>query len=330
MCICNGTLYPVDTMRFYFHKFVIRTSLSLTILPVKHSILQIIACSRLIVMSMNRTDLYSRYLEDGNRLLIIAPDTEILQFLEDHYSKRHYKTLCVSSSKDAIKTVKEFLPHVVLMSLTFGLELLRQIREIDEFCSILLFTSGENIESEELTHHDFFIADAVFHVDAPEEAELPELLSDIGWTFDAQLSRFKSKYLGGFVFVLMPFSKEVDHVYFSGIKPCVESCGLTCERVDEQHFTDSILSTIFENIKKARFIVAEMTGKNPNVFYEVGYAHAINKPVILIADNLKDIPFDLKDKPHIEYNGDIEVLKTMLAMRLRGLISKRVGWTTDS
>jgi len=283
-------------------------------------------------MSMNRTDLHSRYLEDEKRLLIIAPDAEILQFLEDHYSRRDYKTLCVNSSEDTIQTVKEFSPHVVLMSLTFGLELPRKIREIDEFCSILLFALGEKAQSEldKLTHPDAFIVDGVFQINAQEKTQLPEYLSDIEWAFDAQLSRFKSKYLGGFVFVLMPLSKEFDHVYFSGIKPCVEGCGLTCERVDEQYFTDSILSTIFENIKKARFIVAEMTGKNPNVFYEVGYAHAINKPVILITDSLKDIPFDLKDKPHIEYNGDIESLKTRLAMRLRGLIEKRVGWKIDS
>lgn len=280
---------------------------------------------------MNRMDPHSRYLGGEKRLLIIASNVDLLQFLKDHYSKRDYKILCLSSSENIVQTITGFSPHVVLMSVTF-FELLRKIREVDEFCSILLFASNENTESEldKFADSDVLISDGAFHIDAREHTRLPELLLDIEWAFDSYSHRFRSKYLGGSVFVLMPFSKEFDQVYYSGIKPSVEGCGLTCERVDEQHFTDSILNAIFENIEKARFVVAEMTGKNPNVFYEVGYAHAMSKPVVLITDNVKDIPFDLKHKPHVEYNGNLAVLKAKLTKRLRGLIEKRVGWKIDS
>jgi hypothetical protein len=59
-----------------------------------------------------------------------------------------------------------------------------------------------------------------------------------------------------------------------------------------------------------------MTGKNPNVFYEVGYAHALGKNVILLTKNSEDIPFDLKHYPHIVYNGKIVLLKDELKKRL--------------
>jgi hypothetical protein len=59
-----------------------------------------------------------------------------------------------------------------------------------------------------------------------------------------------------------------------------------------------------------------MTGKNPNVFYEVGYAHAMKKPCALITQNSSDIPFDLQHHAHIIYGGRIAELKSSLTSRL--------------
>jgi len=104
-----------------------------------------------------------------------------------------------------------------------------------------------------------------------------------------------------FVFVLMPFSKDFDDVYKVAIKPACERAGAYCERVDEQHFDGSMLQRIYNQIAKADFVIADMSGKNPNVFYEVGYSHAIDKRVILVTNSSSDIPFDLKHHPHIVY-----------------------------
>jgi hypothetical protein len=80
-----------------------------------------------------------------------------------------------------------------------------------------------------------------------------------------------------FVFVLMPFSDEFDDVYRSGIRPACETAGVHCERVDDQKFDETILERIYNQIQSAKIIVADMTGCNPNVFYEVGYAHPPQK-----------------------------------------------------
>ncbi len=120
-----------------------------------------------------------------------------------------------------------------------------------------------------------------------------------------------------FAFVLMPFAEAFDDVYKLGIKPACENAGAYAERVDEQLFIGSITQRIYNQISKAEVIVADMTGRNPNVFYEVGYAHALGKPVILLAQRADDIPFDLKDYPHVVYGGSIASLIPEVEKRIR-------------
>ena len=97
-----------------------------------------------------------------------------------------------------------------------------------------------------------------------------------------------------FAFVLMPFDDKFDDLYRLGIKEPAATLGIRAERVDEQLFREGILDRIYRQISAADVIVAEMTGQNPNVFYEVGYAHAKEKLCILSTAEADDIPFDLK------------------------------------
>ena len=120
-----------------------------------------------------------------------------------------------------------------------------------------------------------------------------------------------------FVFVLMPFASEFDDIYRYGIKEACEKAGTYAERVDEQIFQGSILERIYNQIAKANIIIADMTGRNPNVFYETGYAHALGKPTILLTQNSDDIPFDLKHHYHIVYGGRIGNLAGQLEPRVR-------------
>jgi hypothetical protein len=115
----------------------------------------------------------------------------------------------------------------------------------------------------------------------------------------------------------MPFDNEFDDVYKLGIKQSCVDAGAYCERVDEQIFDESILERIYNQISKADVVIADMTNRNPNVFYEVGYAHALGKTTILLTKNSEDIPFDLKHYPHIIYNNKISKLKDELTTRVR-------------
>jgi len=119
-----------------------------------------------------------------------------------------------------------------------------------------------------------------------------------------------------FCFVLMPLASEFNDIYAFGIKGACDDVGVYCERVDEQIFQGSIMERVYNQIAHADVIVADMTGKNPNVFYEVGYAHALGKRSILITKEASDIPFDLKHFPHIVYNSQIAGLRSQLAKRV--------------
>lgn len=114
----------------------------------------------------------------------------------------------------------------------------------------------------------------------------------------------------------MPFDSKFDDVYKFGIKGAAEDAGAYAERVDEQIFNEGILERVFNQINKADVVVADMTGRNPNVFYEVGYAHALGKIVLLLTQHADDIPFDLKHHQHTVYEGSIETVKSALTKRL--------------
>lgn len=125
-----------------------------------------------------------------------------------------------------------------------------------------------------------------------------------------------------FVFVLMPFDEKFDDIYKFGIKGTAEEVGAYAERVDEQIFTEGILERIFNQINKADLIVADMTGRNPNVFYEVGYAHSLGKIVLLLTQDVDDIPFDLKHRQHIVYGNKIQYLRKELSSKLTWAINE--------
>ena len=97
-------------------------------------------------------------------------------------------------------------------------------------------------------------------------------------------------------FVLMPFTTEyhLKEVYEDNIQTTVHNCGMTCLRADDILNNDAIIEDIWGQINKAKVIIADLTGKNPNVFYELGIAHTIGKEVIMISQNIDDVPFDLR------------------------------------
>lgn len=136
---------------------------------------------------------------------------------------------------------------------------------------------------------------------------------------------------GPYLFVLIPFAEKFRDIYTLGIKSVATKLGFRCERVDEIEFNDAILSRIYDGIQRADLVIAEMTGRNPNVFYEVGYAHALSKEVVLLTQKACDIPFDLAGHNHIIYTGSITSLQQRLEKRLKAFLrNKKMRETTDA
>ncbi len=138
----------------------------------------------------------------------------------------------------------------------------------------------------------------------------------------AELSE-KKKEKSPDIFVIMPFSPELDDVYHLGIREVAESLKCSCKRVDEMEFTGDILDEIYNSIVNSKIIIAEVSSPNPNVYYELGYAHALRKPVILITKDISASPFDLRMYNHIIYENIVD-LRKKLKRRLEVLLSGTV------
>jgi hypothetical protein len=78
--------------------------------------------------------------------------------------------------------------------------------------------------------------------------------------------------------------------------------GLTCLRADDVFAQGSLMNNMWAHIALSKVIVADCTGRNPNVFYEIGLAHAIGRAVVLITQDAGDMPFDLRHLLFIKYD----------------------------
>jgi hypothetical protein len=105
-------------------------------------------------------------------------------------------------------------------------------------------------------------------------------------------------------FVIMPFAPEFDDVY-EVIRATVEQYGFDCVRADERYLSGPIFDDFIDEIQRADVVVADLTGKNPNVYYEAGYAAALRKPLIQIAQSVADLPFDVRHLRVFSYNTKI-------------------------
>lgn len=108
--------------------------------------------------------------------------------------------------------------------------------------------------------------------------------------------------LNGTCVVLTPFKDPFDTYFVSIIKPAINTAKLNAVRGDSLFRPSPIMADVWQMIQECKVLIADLTEKNANVFYELGLAHALGKPVVLLADNLGDVPFDLQSLRVIIYD----------------------------
>lgn len=126
------------------------------------------------------------------------------------------------------------------------------------------------------------------------------------------------------VALMIPFDVSFTRVCKT-IKSAATSLSLKCERADDIFENSVLVQDIFTLIFKASIIVCDCSGKNSNVLYETGIAHLLGRSVILITQNLDDIPFDLRHHRIITYLNDsagLRTLKKKLTNRMKTLMGK--------
>lgn len=121
-------------------------------------------------------------------------------------------------------------------------------------------------------------------------------------------------------FVAMRYTEndENDHAYRYGIRPAIEEAGLNCVRVDEQQHSGGVLDAVRMDIQRSRFVVVKVDEPNLNVYFELGYAMALEKDILLVCDTglVRELPTDLLNTICVTYTrGGYEELKENLKAR---------------
>jgi hypothetical protein len=123
------------------------------------------------------------------------------------------------------------------------------------------------------------------------------------------------------VFIIMPFDVEFNELYVFIKKQIEKDSSFQVFRADDLVNQQNILKDIVQSINISDLIIADLTDLNANVFYELGLAHALRKNVILLTQDIQELPFDLRSYRVIEYSTHFSKVKE-LEEKLNDIITK--------
>ena len=170
--------------------------------------------------------------------------------------------------------------------------------QVNEFIEVFISALKEAELLEELSSGKFRVLD----VSSPADTS-----TEVGEEQIKRLSKGLTVAADDACFVMMPFANPIGGYYDSIYKPAIEKAKLKADRADADLYgTGKIIDQIWQGITSARVLLAELTNRNANVLYELGLAHALHKPVILVCSkaNEGDVPFDLRHVRVIYYDKD--------------------------
>jgi hypothetical protein len=183
---------------------------------------------------------------------------------------------------------KEFLVNAAVDSFKIKRE------NVDEFIDVFLQTLRDAELLEDVGGGKNRVLDATLPA---------EVGSGVGEEQIKKLSKGLTVQATDSCFVMMPFAEPLGGYYATVYQPAIEKAKLKAVRADAEIFgTGKIIDQIWSGIHSARVLVAELTGRNPNVLYELGLAHALRKPVVLVSSNEDDVPFDVRHVRVIYYD----------------------------
>ena len=126
-------------------------------------------------------------------------------------------------------------------------------------------------------------------------------------------------------FVLIPHNPEYQRIFERAIEPAMRANGLDSRKADDLYKPGAILAQVWEHIRAAEVIVADVSDKNPNVIYELGLCYGLRRCPILLVRNWADLPFNLRNLRYIEYEdkaGGAEVLKKKLTAAIEQFLAQ--------
>ncbi len=159
-----------------------------------------------------------------------------------------------------------------------------------------IFKTGPFI-TEALLFLPFMISIVWSHLDDSTSAGAPRVIPKL----DLELLNLKPIFgrkefslRRDFCFYLGPFNQPITSIYQTSVAAPLRDLGFNIRRADEIFGSQPVMNDIWDAINEAYIIVADVTGRNPNVMYEIGMAHTVGKKVIILTQTMDDVPFDLR------------------------------------
>lgn len=169
--------------------------------------------------------------------------------------------------------------------------------ETDEWHLVKVVVHGSNLD---LHFDDVKVVSASKQVQSGELTLLMQSWKSI------EIRNFKIERRLPICFIAMQFTPEFNSLYQQVIKPTCEEFDYEVIRADDFYTNGLIIEDILRSIRTASLIIADVTPNNPNVYYEVGFAHGIGKTTILLSDrNREKLPFDISGFRTLFYENSI-------------------------
>jgi hypothetical protein len=228
---------------------------------------------------------------------------------------RQARRFAMGNVGDAMLTVQGHTGVTQMIDLALGLE---------KPCLLLPFTGGA---SRERWSENRDLIRGWFELDSKEVALLenarPDDMSSEEVTGLARtvvqilLRRLRPK-----CFVMMPFHTDFDRLYAEGVRPAVAAAGFNPVRADHLNLVGNAVEVLRTAIHACDCAVAVLTRFNVNVVYELGFAHALGKPVVLLCEwgegrRLPELPFDLRNETVLGHDSDLGALREKLTAVLK-------------
>ncbi|HYJ85290.1 MAG TPA: response regulator [Pyrinomonadaceae bacterium] len=217
------------------------------------------------------------------------------------------------SEEPALAALDDLSPDIAIVhfavSIKRTLEFIERIHLRDFTVSIVYLTyySGEDVHQQAMEAGAFAVLQKPLNI---YDAEFIQLLRDA-------LAESKRRKRGARgkrqALVLMPFAEEFDEVY-STVKEVFEHLGYRCERMDDIQYVGNVMTMLYEKLEESEFIIADITGNNPNVFYEIGYADALSKIVIILKHESSTAPFDVHVRRSLIYEDTAQLKEALTTM----------------
>jgi hypothetical protein len=218
--------------------------------------------------------------------------------------EENFETLDPQEAKELIKKSQESLNVIVILFQHGSSQIAVTSNYEENETHLILMLSTKEKNKNALTEISNFLNLKSLLVNNNNKMNKNELITNP--IFNER--NFKLKH--GNCFVVMPFSEPWSDRVYKKLKSILISQKITVVRADNL-FGQNVLEDIWIAINESSFIIADTTNKNPNVFYEIGIAHTLGKNVILITQDIEDIPFDFRLFRHVAYEDNVDGFNTL-------------------